>query len=132
MSNVQDWFIEPAALHQEVEIKASDKLPAFHIKELTGEDLYRIQRSATNKTRSKSGQIVENSDSSKFMDGLIAESVVEPNLNDNELQEHYGTVGNPAGTLRSMLSAGEYTTFMSKLQEINGFDEAEEVEEAKK
>ncbi|GAP04882.1 phage tail assembly chaperone [Fructobacillus tropaeoli] len=132
MANVQDWFIEPAELHQEVEIKASDKLPAIKVKELTGEDLNRIQRSATNKTRSKSGQIVENSDSSKFMDGLITESVVEPNLSDNKLQEHYGTIGDPAGTLRSMLSAGEYGNFMSKLQEINGFDEAEEVEKAKK
>lgn len=131
MANVQDWFIEPAELHQEVEIKASDKLPAFKVKELTGEDLNRIQRTATVKTRSKSGQIIENSDSSKFMDGLIEASVTVPNLQDNELQEHYGTIGDPAGTLRSMLSAGAYSTFINKLQEVNGFDENEEVEEAK-
>lgn len=57
---------------------------------------------------------------------------IYPNLNDVELQNSYGVMGGEA-LLKVMLKPGEYADYISKVQEVNGFDVTLEdaVEEAK-
>ena len=52
----------------------------------------------------------------------MAASVVVPNLKNEELQKHYGTYGDPAGTLEAMLLAGEYNALAEKVLELSGID----------
>jgi len=71
-------------------------------------------------------------DYSLYLGKLAVMCTVYPNLNDKELQDSYGVMG--ADTLlKSMLLPGEYADYLSKIQEINGFENLfeEKVDEAK-
>ncbi|WP_413627684.1 hypothetical protein R4B61_00335 [Fructilactobacillus vespulae] len=131
MADVKSWLLNKEDLNKEVTFKASDKLPEFKIRTITGTELDKLQRGAT-VTHKKRGQFTQETDNRKFVNLLIENTIVEPNLNDNEIQEYYGTVGNAAGTVRAMLTAGEYSALIEKIQEIEGFDaEENEIEEVK-
>ena len=43
-------------------------------------------------------------------------------MKNEELQKHYGTYGDPAGTLEAMLLAGEYNALAEKVLELSGID----------
>ena len=57
---------------------------------------------------------------------------VFPNLNDKELQDSYKVMGADA-LLKTMLTPGEYAEYLTKIQEVCGFDTTmqDEVDEAK-
>ena len=64
---------------------------------------------------------------------MIVASVIEPNLNNAELQDSYG-VKKPEDLLKEMIDdPGEYNEFAAFIQKFNGFTTTldEEVEEAK-
>lgn len=69
---------------------------------------------------------------SKYIAKLLAASVVEPNLNDKELQDSYGVMA-PEELVKEMVDdPGEYSDFSSFVQKFNGFTGMDEkVEEAK-
>jgi len=69
---------------------------------------------------------------SKYIAKLLAASVVEPNLNDKELQDSYGVM-TPEELVKEMVDdPGEYADFSSFVQQFNGFSSMEEkVEDAK-
>ncbi len=70
---------------------------------------------------------------SKYTAKMICASVVEPNLNNAELQDSYG-VKTPEDLLTEMVNdPGEYGNFAVFIQQFNGFTETmeEKVEEAK-
>lgn len=71
-------------------------------------------------------------DTSKYLGKLAAACTVEPNLNDAELQKAYGVLG-ADNLLKTMLKPGEYSAYLLKVQEINGYGDTMEdlVEEAK-
>ena len=72
-------------------------------------------------------------DTSKYMSKILCASVVEPNLFDKDLQDSYGVM-TPEDLLKEMIDdPGEYTTFMTFIQEFNGFNTTleDKVEEAK-
>ncbi|MDF7636924.1 hypothetical protein PT274_01420 [Leuconostocaceae bacterium ESL0958] len=131
MADVKQWLVAKEDLNKEYSFKISEYLPEFKIKTLTGTKLDELQRAAT-KTRRTKSQVTQTTDQNQFISDLIESSVVEPNLLDNEIQEYYGTVGDAAGTVRAMLTAGQYQNLIEKIQEVNNFDPEEEVEEAKK
>ena len=78
------------------------------------------------------GQYNQETDYNLYLGRLAAACTVYPNLNDKELQDSYGVMGADA-LLKTMLSPGEYADYLSKIQEVNGFDVTlqDEVEEAK-
>lgn len=80
----------------------------------------------------KRNQYTQETDYNLYLGVLAAKCTVYPNLNDAELQNSYGVMGADE-LLKTMLTPGEYADYLSKVQEINGFDTAleEEVEEAK-
>lgn len=60
-------------------------------------------------------------DYSTYLGKLAARCTVYPNLDDAELQNSYGVMGSDA-LLKTMLSPGEYTDYINKVQEVNGFE----------
>lgn len=80
----------------------------------------------------KRNQFTRETDYAKYSGKLAATCTVFPDLRSAELQDSYGVKGEDA-LLRAMLKPGEYTDFIAKVQEVNGFDVsmAELVEEAK-
>ena len=63
---------------------------------------------------------------------LTAMAVVEPDLNNAELQKRYGVLGADK-VLSAMLYVGEYGTLMEAVQELSGLDQDinGDIEEAK-
>nr|DAW94174.1 MAG TPA: tail assembly chaperone protein [Bacteriophage sp.] len=71
-------------------------------------------------------------DKVSYNQNLVAAAVVEPDLENSELQRAYGTLGADK-TLVAMLYIGEFTALMEAVQELSGLDKDinEDVEEAK-
>lgn len=69
----------------------------------------------------------------KYLSKVAARCVVCPNLNDKELQDSYGVMGAEQLVQEMIDDPGEYNSFMSQIQEYNGFAESfqDKVEEAK-
>ena len=63
---------------------------------------------------------------------MTAMAVVEPDLNNAELQKRYGVLGADK-VLSAMLYVGEYGTLMEAVQELSGLDQDinEDMDEAK-
>ncbi|MGN7402734.1 phage tail assembly chaperone [Cytobacillus praedii] len=80
----------------------------------------------------KRNQFVPETDYNAYLGKLAAKCTVFPNLNDVELQNSYGVMGDDA-LLKTMLTPGEYADYVAKIQEVNGFEATMEelVEEAK-
>lgn len=94
----------------------------------------RLKKAATKTRIAKGGRRISDLNTDLYADQLIVRCVVSPDLDNAELQEFYGTQGDPAGTLKSMLLSGEYAEVTEKLFELNGFgdDENDYEEEVKK
>ncbi len=72
-------------------------------------------------------------DTSKYIAKMICASVVEPNLNDKDLQDSYGVM-TPEDLIKEMVDdPGEYNDFASFVQDYNGFNSTieDKVEESK-
>lgn len=80
----------------------------------------------------KKGQYTQETDYNLYLGKLAAKCTVYPNLDDKELQDSYGVMGADS-LLKTMLTAGEYASYMEQIQKINGFDATMEevVDEAK-
>ncbi|MDP4152594.1 MAG: phage portal protein [Bacillota bacterium] len=80
----------------------------------------------------KRNQFTQETDFNLYLGRLAAKCTVFPNLDDAELQNSYSAMGADA-LLKTMLTPGEYADYLSKIQEVNGFDVTLEdaVEEAK-
>lgn len=80
----------------------------------------------------KRNQFTTETDYNLYLGKLAAKCTVFPNLNDAELQNSYGVMGDDA-LLKAMLTPGEYADYLAKIQEVNGFDTSfdEKVDEAK-
>ena len=63
---------------------------------------------------------------------MVAAAVVEPDLNNAELQKAWGVLG-PERVLTAMLYVGEYSRLMEEVQKLSGLDTDinDEIEEAK-
>lgn len=100
----------------------------FVIRPITQQENEEIIRKHTKKDK-KGNEVF---DRVNYNRELTAAAVVEPDLNNADLQAAYGTLGAPR-TLTKMLYAGEYGTLMEAVQELSGLDQDinEDIEEAK-
>ncbi len=131
MTTVNEFMLAPEDLQETKAVKVSDKLPEFKLRSLSGTELDQAQRASTVTYKSKGGMPTKTQDQNKFLDKMIELSVVYPDLEDEELQTFYNTIGEPAATVRAMLKAGEYQDLIEAVQDMSGFDTEEEVEEVK-
>lgn len=68
----------------------------------------------------------------KFMAMVACACIVNPNLNNAELQDSYG-VKTPEALLQEMIDdPGEYNTFVAHVVNYNGFDDINELREEAK
>lgn len=79
----------------------------------------------------RKGQFTQDFDAHAYLAKVSVRCTVFPNLNDAELQSSYGVMG-AEQLITTMLSAGEFEDYSTKVLEVNGFQTGEEmVEEAK-
>ena len=81
----------------------------------------------------KSNVFRQKLNTSKYIAKMICASVVEPNLNDKELQDSYGVMGTEELLKERVDDPGEYADLALFIQEFNGFtaNMDEKVAEAK-
>ena len=79
----------------------------------------------------KRGQFRQEFDSSKYLEILATKCVVEPDLNSVQLQDFYHVMKSADLLKEHLLKPAEYDNLIAKIQEINGYNLEEAVEEAK-
>ena len=119
--SIQDFIQKNEEEQAEVKF---DRFPVpFILRELKISENERLRKQATKKRRNpKSGQVEETIDQSLAGELMLAASIVQPDLDNKELQTAYGTLGDSLGTLKTMLKMSEVNTLANKFNEINGFD----------
>lgn len=113
---------DSSALEETKEIKFTQFTEPFVIRSMTADEFDNITKRSTRRTK-QNGAIVKEVDQNKLVDTLVAEAVLTPDLNNAELQEYYGTIGNAAGTARKMLKAGQWGDLIKAVQDLSGFDQ---------
>ncbi|NLY47181.1 MAG: phage portal protein [Tissierella sp.] len=103
----------------------------WEIRALSENENAMLRKTCTKRTRNK-GVVTTDTDYEGYLAKLVTECVVYPNLKDKGLQESYGVLG-AENLAKTMLTAGEYSELLEKVQLVNGFDIGIEelVEEAK-
>ena len=106
----------------------------WEIRCITSTEDEALRKSCTKRVQvpGKRGQFTQETDYNLYLGKLAATCTIYPNLDDMELQNSYNAMG--ADTLlKNMLSPGEYSDYLIKIQEVNGFEVnfEEKVEEAK-
>jgi len=124
--NVQAEIVEEFVVSERFKDENGKPIP-WKIRALRESENAEIRKAATKRVKVK-GQYVPELDHEVYVAKLIAESVVFPNLKDAELQKSYGVLG-AEELLRKMLLAGEYSKLAQKVQEINGFEDVNELAE---
>lgn len=130
MSNIQDFLLQNVKQVEDTkEVKFDRFKSPFVIGTITEAENTALKRSVTVKRIARSGNKVADTDWDKYMDVLVVNCVKEPNLASSELQASYGTDGSKIDTLKAMLRVGEYTKLAKEVQEFNGFESDDDVEE---
>lgn len=113
--------------------KEEKKYEEWKIGCVTGEEDEKIRKSCVKRVQvpGKKNMYQPETDINEYMAKLATRCTVYPDLNSVELQESY-KVMNAEELLRTMLTPGEYQDYLTKVQEVNGFNSMEElVEQAK-
>lgn len=127
--NVADFLPENVEDNKNVEINFKRfKLP-FIIKPLTGEDILRFRKMATERGFNEKTHVYEEKMNTEKLSKLVLdEAVVQPDLHSQVLLEGYGIKnGNSSLLLERMLNAGEYSALINKVNEVSGLDDPNEV-----
>lgn len=107
---------------------------AWEIKTITGTEDEALRKSCAKRVPipGKKNQYQKETDYDMYLGKLAVACTVFPNLADAELQNSYGVMGAEA-LLKTMLTPGEYANYLTKVQEVCGFDSTlqDEVDEAK-
>ncbi len=106
----------------------------WEIKTITGTEDEALRKSCVKRipVPGKKNQYQRETDYDLYLGKLAAACTVFPNLNDAELQNSYGVMGAEA-LLKTMLTPGEYADYLTRVQEVCGFETTlqDEVDEAK-
>jgi len=110
------------------------KAVPWEIRCITSTEDEALRKSCTKRVQvpGKRNQFTQETDFSLYLGKLAATCTVHPNLDDAELQNSYSAMGSDT-LLKTMLTPGEYADYLTKVQEVNGFEVSfeETVEEAK-
>lgn len=141
MSSLNAFFAENAIQDENIKFPVSKRFVdaegnpiEWEICCITSEEDELIRKSCTRRVviPGKKNQFTMETDYNLYLGKIAARCTVFPNLNDAALQDSYRVKGADA-LLKVMLKPGEYTEYLTKVQEVNGFDVTMEemVEEAK-
>lgn len=112
-----------------------DKKPMeWEIKAISSTEDEALRKACTKRVPApgKKNQFQRELDADAYLGKLAVACTIFPNLNDKELQDSYKVMGGDA-LLKAMLTPGEYADYLTKIQEVCGFDETlqDEVDEVK-
>lgn len=109
--------------------KENGKSVPFVIRPITQEENKGLIKQNTRRGKKNGEEIF---DRVAYNHTLVAAAVVEPDLENAELQKAYGVLGAPE-LLTKMLYIGEFAVLMQAVQELSGLDTDinEDIEEAK-
>lgn len=134
MGKLQDYLLEHSLETQVTAELAIKPFPfPFVVKSITEGENKEIRKSCQKTViNKKTHQKETETDTDLYGNRLVIACCVEPNFKDAELQKKFGVLGAEA-LLDKLLNPGQYTELLSKIQELNGFDNDinELVEEAK-
>jgi hypothetical protein len=104
----------------------------WEIRTISEEKEEAIRKSCTIKKKGKNGAMEKELDENLFNAKMAVESIVYPDLQNAELQDHYNALG-AEDLLKKMLTSGEYWSFVLFIQEFNGYGKTldDMVDEAK-
>lgn len=66
----------------------------------------------------ETGMVTKQLDGLKYVNGLAADTIKEPNLRDPKIQEYYGTKGSAVETLGKMLRSDEKDILINEINKI--------------
>ena len=94
----------------------------WEIRSLTSEEDEVLRKACTKKVplAGRKGQFIPELDYNQYAGKLAAACTVYPDLQDRALQDGYQVMGEDH-LLKAMLKPGEYTEYLQKVQEVNGF-----------
>ena len=141
MSTLSAFLAENALPVENIKFAASrrflspDKKPMeWEIKAISGAEDEALRKACAKRVPvpGKKNQFQRELDADAYLGKLAVACTVFPNLNDKELQDSYQAMGGDA-LLKAMLTPGEYADYLTKIQEVCGFDETlqDEVDEVK-
>lgn len=114
---------------------ANGKPVEWEIRTLTSAEDDEIRKASTRRVPvpGRKSQYTNDLDMNIYLGKLGAAATVYPPLSDATLQDSYGVKG-AENLLKTMLTAGEYMNYLTKVQEVCGFTAVtlqDEVDEAK-
>lgn len=121
--SIQDFLLTNVQQDETKEVHFKRFKSPFVIRSIDESLNDELKKRATRKTQNRQGITIPEFNQDKYVDSLIIECVVTPDLHNAELQEAYGTTGDAIKTLKKMLRVGEYATLGEEIKSINGFDE---------
>lgn len=139
--NLSAFLAENALAVENVKFAASKRFMGddgkpmeWEIKAITGTEDEALRKSCAKRfpVPGKKNQYQKETDYDLYLGKLAVACTVFPNLNDKELQDSYKVMGAEA-LLKTMLTPGEYADYLTKVQEVCGFETTlqDEVDEAK-
>lgn len=134
-TSVDDFLKENVEQVENKKVTFSRFKTPFEIKPITNDRMETLRKQCTKATKDRRTQQIQKIvDQDKLTDAMVVEAVVVPDLNNDKLQQSYGTIADPAGTAKAMLLAGEYADLLNEIQEVSGFETSieDDVDEAKK
>lgn len=121
-------------LSDELDDKGKRKPMEWEIKTITGTEDEALRKSCAKRVSipGKKNQYQKETDYNMYLGKLAVACTVFPDLNNKELQDSYHVMGAEA-LLKTMLTPGEYADYLTKVQEVCGFDATlqDEVDEVK-
>lgn len=110
----ESFFFQNVKKLEDLSIKISDRFSDnFIIRPITEEKNFLIKK---NCLKNANGDI----DSDDYILSLVCESIVFPDLKNEALQNSYSVIGEK-NLIKAMLTAGEFSFLLSKVESISGF-----------
>ena len=139
--NLSAFLAENALAVENVKFAASKRFMGddgkpmlWEIKTITGTEDEALRKSCAKRVPipGKKNQYQKETDYDMYLGKLAVACTVFPDLNNKELQDSYKVMGADA-LLKTMLTPGEHADYLTKVQEVCGFETTlqDEVDEAK-
>lgn len=125
--DIKSFLVKPEAGRREIKFERFDA--PFIIESITERENARLRKMSTTSKRNRQGQTEKSLNTDLYVANLMARSVVQPDLNNAELQTFFGTEGSASDTLNAMLLSGEFANLQEAVLELNHFDDELEVRE---
>lgn len=126
MAKIETWISPVEKIDEPIEVVVSERFvdekgePAkWTLVPLDADRTEQIQAACMDNVENpRTGVLTKQLDSFKYINGLTAETVREPDLRDEKIQEAYGTKGSAVRTLNKMLRSDEKDILVAEINKI--------------